>query len=156
MRVRLVIRRLRILPLPDRQHSFVEIDYELFSAAILFLPLIPEGQLSVSGERMCTVLVNSDTYLYMIHIMLHSDYSLYVIHIMVHSGFTCIPYAHCCSRTLIPVYLTHYGALGHLPVYHTHHGALGHLPVSTRSDALALSLTLWCTRTLTSISYTPL
>ena len=39
-------------------HSFVEIDYEIFSTVILSLPLIQEGQLSVSGERMCTVLVN--------------------------------------------------------------------------------------------------
>ena len=29
-----------------------------FSMVILSLPLIQEGQLSVSGERMCTVLVN--------------------------------------------------------------------------------------------------
>ena len=42
-----------------RQHSFVEIDHELFSTVILSLPLIQEGQLSVSGERMCTILVNS-------------------------------------------------------------------------------------------------
>ena len=35
-----------------RQHSFVEIDHEIFSAVILSLPLIQEGQLSVSGERM--------------------------------------------------------------------------------------------------------
>ena len=40
------------------QHSFVEIDHEIFSTVILSLPLIQEGQLSVSGERMCTVLVN--------------------------------------------------------------------------------------------------
>ena len=45
-------------PHRGRQHSFVEIDHEIFSAAILSLPLIQEGQLSVSGERMCTVLVN--------------------------------------------------------------------------------------------------
>ena len=37
-----------------RQHSFVEIDYDIFSTVILFLPLIQEAQLSVSGERMCT------------------------------------------------------------------------------------------------------
>ena len=30
----------------------------IFSTVILFLPLIQEGQLSVSGERMCTILVN--------------------------------------------------------------------------------------------------
>ena len=40
------------------QHSFVEIDREIFSMVILSLPLIQEGQLSVSGERMCTILVN--------------------------------------------------------------------------------------------------
>ena len=40
------------------QHSFVEIDHEIFSTVILSLPLIQEGQLSVSGKRMCTVLVN--------------------------------------------------------------------------------------------------
>ena len=41
-----------------RQHSFVEIDHEIFSKVNLSLPLIQEGQLSVSGERMCTILVN--------------------------------------------------------------------------------------------------
>ena len=41
-----------------RKHSFVEIDHEIFSTVILSLPLIQEGQLSVSGERMCTILVN--------------------------------------------------------------------------------------------------
>ena len=41
-----------------RQHSFVEIDHEIFSTIILSLPLIQEGQLSVSGQRMCTILVN--------------------------------------------------------------------------------------------------
>ena len=40
------------------QHSFVEIDHELFSSVILSLPLIQEGQLSVSGEKMRTILVN--------------------------------------------------------------------------------------------------
>ena len=38
--------------------SFVETDHEIFSTVILSLPLIQEGQLSVSGERMCTILVN--------------------------------------------------------------------------------------------------
>ena len=33
-------------------------DHETFSTVILSLPLIQEGQLSVSGERMCTMLVN--------------------------------------------------------------------------------------------------
>ena len=45
-------------PCRGRQHSFVEIDHEIFSTVILSLPLIHEGQLSVSGERMCTILVN--------------------------------------------------------------------------------------------------
>ena len=43
---------------PGWQHFFVEIDYEIFSAVILSLPLIQEGQLSVSGKRMYTILVN--------------------------------------------------------------------------------------------------
>ena len=43
-------------PHRGRQHSVVEIDHEIFSTVIL--PLIQEGQLSVSGERMCTILVN--------------------------------------------------------------------------------------------------
>ena len=45
-------------PHRGRQHSFVKIDHEIFSTVILSLPLIQEGQLSVSGERMCTILVN--------------------------------------------------------------------------------------------------
>ena len=46
-------------PCRGRQHSFVEIDHEIFSMVILSLPLIQEeGQLSVSGERMCTIQVN--------------------------------------------------------------------------------------------------
>ena len=45
-------------PRRGRQHSFVEIDHEIFSTVILSLPLIQEGQLSVSGERMCRILVN--------------------------------------------------------------------------------------------------
>ena len=40
-----------------RQHSIMEIDHEIFSMVIVSLPLIQEGQLSVSGERMCTILV---------------------------------------------------------------------------------------------------
>ena len=38
--------------------ALVEIDHEIFSMVILSFPLIQEGQLSVSGERMCTILVN--------------------------------------------------------------------------------------------------
>ena len=45
-------------PRRGRQNSIVEIDHEIFSTVILSLPLIQEGQLSVSGERMCTILVN--------------------------------------------------------------------------------------------------
>ena len=44
----------RVRPSPGRQHSFVEISQEIFSTIIISLPLIQEGQLSVSGERMCT------------------------------------------------------------------------------------------------------
>ena len=45
-------------PPQGRQHSFVKIDHELLSTVILPLPLIQEGQLSVSGESLCTLLVN--------------------------------------------------------------------------------------------------
>ena len=48
----------RFNPRRGWQHSFVEIDHEIFSTVILSLPLIQEGQLSVSGKRMCTILVN--------------------------------------------------------------------------------------------------
>ena len=37
---------------------YMEIDHEIFSTVILPLSLIQEGQLSVSGKRMCTILVN--------------------------------------------------------------------------------------------------
>ena len=52
IRVRLMIRRFdsrRVW-----QYSLVKIDHEIFPTVILSLPLIPEGQLSVSTERMCT------------------------------------------------------------------------------------------------------
>ena len=45
-------------PRRGQQHSFVEIGHEIFSAVILSLLLIQEGQLSVSGGRMCAILVN--------------------------------------------------------------------------------------------------
>ena len=45
-------------PRQGRQHAFVEIDHEIFSTVILSFPLIQEGHLSVSGERLCTILVN--------------------------------------------------------------------------------------------------
>ena len=59
-RVRLVVRRLITGSTPAGSATFfrVEIDHEIFSKVILSLPLIQEGQLSVSGERMCTLLVN--------------------------------------------------------------------------------------------------
>ena len=49
-------RRSRVQPL--LRSATVEIDREIFSTVILSLPLIQERKLSVSGERMCTV-VNS-------------------------------------------------------------------------------------------------
>ena len=58
MHVRLVIRRLQVRPPLGRQHSFVESDHEIFSTVILSLLLIQEGHFSVSGERMCAILVN--------------------------------------------------------------------------------------------------
>ena len=45
-------------PHRGRQHSFMEIDHEIFSMVILSHPLIQVGQLSVSEERMCTILIN--------------------------------------------------------------------------------------------------
>ena len=50
--------QLDVLPLPGLQYSFVDIDHEIFSMVILSLPLIQERHLSVSGKRMCTILVN--------------------------------------------------------------------------------------------------
>ena len=41
----------RFNPRQRRQHSFVEIDREIFSTVILSLLLIQEGQLSVSGKE---------------------------------------------------------------------------------------------------------
>ena len=58
MHVQLVIRRLWLRPLPGQQHSFLETDHKIFYIVILSLPLIQEGQLSVSGERISTILVN--------------------------------------------------------------------------------------------------
>ena len=42
----------------DKKLSDVNYIVEIFSTVILSLPLIQEEQLSVSGERMCTILVN--------------------------------------------------------------------------------------------------
>ena len=49
---------MQVRPSLGRQHSFMETDHEMFSMVILSLLLIQEGQLSVSGERMYTILVN--------------------------------------------------------------------------------------------------
>ena len=43
----------RFNPRRGRQHSFVEIDHEIFSTVILSLPLIQEGQLSVFLAKEC-------------------------------------------------------------------------------------------------------
>ena len=53
MHIRLLIGNRPVRSPPGLATSFVEIDHEIFSTVILFLPLIREGQLSVSGERMC-------------------------------------------------------------------------------------------------------
>ena len=53
-----MIRRLWVGPPPGWQHSVVEIDHEILSTIIHILLLIEEGQLSVSGEKMCIILVN--------------------------------------------------------------------------------------------------
>ena len=58
-RVPLVIRRLRVLSSPGWQQSLVEIHHEIFSTVILYLLLSQEGQLLVSGKRMCTILNHS-------------------------------------------------------------------------------------------------
>ena len=42
------------IPARSCQQSFVEIDHEIISAFILPFLLIREGQLTVSGKRMCT------------------------------------------------------------------------------------------------------
>ena len=53
MYVRLVIRRSRVRSTQGPASFFLEINHEIFSTAICSLPLIQEGQLSVSGERLC-------------------------------------------------------------------------------------------------------
>ena len=42
----------------SRQILSWRLDHEIFSTVILSFPLIQGGQLSVSGDRMCTILVN--------------------------------------------------------------------------------------------------
>ena len=58
MRVWLVIRRLLLDPHRVGNILSLRFDHEIFSTVILSLLLIQEGQLSVSGERLCTILVN--------------------------------------------------------------------------------------------------
>ena len=57
----MTVENISLISLHERgqQHSFMEIDHEIFSTVIFSCWLIQEGQLSVSGERMCTILVNS-------------------------------------------------------------------------------------------------
>ena len=43
---------------PAGSATFVKIDLEIFSTVTFSLLLIQEGQLPVSGERLCTILVN--------------------------------------------------------------------------------------------------
>ena len=45
-------------PRPVGNILSLRFDHEIFSTVIPFLPLIQEGQLSVSGKRICTILVN--------------------------------------------------------------------------------------------------
>ena len=58
MRVRLVIRRLRDRPCKVGNILSWRFDHEIFSTVLLSFPLIQEGQFSVPGERVCTILVN--------------------------------------------------------------------------------------------------
>ena len=60
LRARLKIMEVASLTPTGSATSFHEqkIDHEIFSTVLLSLPLIQEGQLSVSGERMCTILVS--------------------------------------------------------------------------------------------------
>ena len=51
-------RRLRVRPRRVGNILSWRFDHEIFSMVILSLPLIQEGQLSVSGEIICTTLVN--------------------------------------------------------------------------------------------------
>ena len=43
-----------LIPTRSGQHSFIEIDHEIFFKVILSLLLIQKGQLSVTDNRMCT------------------------------------------------------------------------------------------------------
>ena len=50
-------KKVRVRPSPGHQQNFVETNHEIFATVIPCLSLIQERQLSVSGERMCTILV---------------------------------------------------------------------------------------------------
>ena len=43
---------------PDRQHSFVEIDHEIFSRVILSLPDLRRAVVIFWRKKICTILVN--------------------------------------------------------------------------------------------------
>ena len=57
MCIRLVIGDCGFDPCGVWQHSFVETNHEIFSMVIPSLPLIQEGQLSVSGKECVQVLL---------------------------------------------------------------------------------------------------
>ena len=44
--------------IPAGSGNIMEIDHEIFSSLILSLLLIQKSQLSISGERMCTITIN--------------------------------------------------------------------------------------------------
>ena len=52
--VSLTANQVSLVRAPVRPHTFVEIYHEIISTVILPLPLIQEGQMSVSSEFMCT------------------------------------------------------------------------------------------------------
>ena len=56
--VQLVVRRLQCRPASGWHYSFLEMIIKYF-LVILCLPPIQEGQLSVSGGRICKILVNA-------------------------------------------------------------------------------------------------
>ena len=58
MHVGLLIRRFGFNSHLARGYSFMEIDHEIFSIAILSLQLILEGQLSAAGKQCAQELVN--------------------------------------------------------------------------------------------------
>ena len=54
MSVPMKIRGHRFDNRPVQQHSLVKTDHEIFSVVIFSLPLIQDGHMSVSGQRICT------------------------------------------------------------------------------------------------------